>query len=344
MKHRPDRRCLPVTLFRVTAFGERSPARRQSLTEREAGAEIDHTLYENVPEWMVRPLGEWLFTVLVIDYPMGGRSTAEARRREKLAQRVLTHHRLATTSSHTYGWHIVEFASGIPEVLRVQVAPVDPLDLVDALVELHYGWPPSAVPPLPSETTMWWESRLTALEEMLSDNGSAWMVDTGLRGLYRRVDRSAVEARREAEATARHAGRPTAADHLATAWRKAYGRNPDPSGSYSSSVLAVEAASCPVVLEKATEQGTSIVHAVPNQLRDNPKLRFVLADSTSTSPGSAHLVANMVERLYVGQTQRHDNSNPTRNRPSTSEEARAAVHLAATLVQWFSSATVTKQP
>lgn len=103
MKNRPDRRCLPVTLFRVTAFGERSPARRQSLTEREAGAEIDHTLYENVPEWMVRPLGEWLFTVLVIDYPMGGRFTAEAQRREKLAQRVLTHHRLATTSSHTYG-------------------------------------------------------------------------------------------------------------------------------------------------------------------------------------------------------------------------------------------------
>lgn len=44
--------------------------------------------------------------------------------------------------------------------------------------------------------------------------------------------------------------------------------------------------------------------------------------------------------LWQGQTSRHGGQTPTS--PETLEAARAAVHLAATIVQWFTSGAVTR--
>jgi hypothetical protein len=49
----------------------------------------------------------------------------------------------------------------------------------------------------------------------------------------------------------------------------------------------------------------------------------------------------MMKALWEGQTSRHGSQHPTR--PETMEEARAAVHLAVTLVQWFSAGTVARR-
>ncbi|MFI6986560.1 hypothetical protein ACIBSV_49580 [Embleya sp. NPDC050154] len=50
----------------------------------------------------------------------------------------------------------------------------------------------------------------------------------------------------------------------------------------------------------------------------------------------------MMQLLWDGQTSRHGKQTPTR--PETLEEARAAVHAAAILVQWFVSGAFTRLP
>ncbi|WP_226652833.1 hypothetical protein [Streptomyces hydrogenans] len=48
----------------------------------------------------------------------------------------------------------------------------------------------------------------------------------------------------------------------------------------------------------------------------------------------------MMRALWEGQTSRHGGQTPTP--PETLEAARAGVHLAATLVQWFVSGAVVR--
>ncbi|CAG6397583.1 hypothetical protein SCOCK_580009 [Actinacidiphila cocklensis] len=54
------------------------------------------------------------------------------------------------------------------------------------------------------------------------------------------------------------------------------------------------------------------------------------------------VVEAMARALWDGQTSRHGKQTPTR--PETLEAARAGVHLAATLMQWFVSGAVTRNP
>ena len=50
---------------------------------------------------------------------------------------------------------------------------------------------------------------------------------------------------------------------------------------------------------------------------------------------------SMMELLWTGQTSRHGSQTPTAQ--EASDEARMAVHLAVTLVQWFTTGAVIRK-
>jgi hypothetical protein len=107
---------------------------------------------------------------------------------------------------------------------------------------------------------------------------------------------------------------------------------PDPEKAYPQAIKAVESAA----------------HALaePRHSRATPGLmighmradlgRFSLAISAGN--GDVGVVVSVTELLWTGQTSRHGGKEPTR--PETPEEARIAVHLAVTLVEWLTSGAV----
>ena len=124
----------------------------------------------------------------------------------------------------------------------------------------------------------------------------------------------------------------SAGQHLANAWNGAYGRTPDPVKAYSEAIKAVEAAA-------ATVLTPTDLKATLGTLRGHLKSslapwRFVIGSDSDT----IETVLDMISMLWDGQTSRHGGVHQTRE--ETPEEAEAALHLAATLVQWFISGAV----
>jgi hypothetical protein len=177
------------------------------------------------------------------------------------------------------------------------------------------------------------EHHRRALQELLDDSLSAYTISPDGRGLERREDAVGRVALDDATATARaKADAGSASDHLAAAWSKAYSMEPDFSASYSESIKAVEAAAHALVEPNNTRAtlGTMLGH-----MRSNPG-QFCLA---LPAPGvSVAPVTGMMTALWEGQTSRHGSQTPTR--PESRDEARAAVHLAVVLVQWFTSGII----
>lgn len=78
--------------------------------------------------------------------------------------------------------------------------------------------------------------------------------------------------------------------------------------------------------------GTMIGH-----MRANPG-KFSLA--LLAGKGDVLALVSMVDLLWTRQTSRHGGKEPTR--PETPEEGQMAVHLAVTLVEWFTSGAVSR--
>lgn len=164
------------------------------------------------------------------------------------------------------------------------------------------------------------------LEDVLRLGNSAYAVSSDGKRLEMGTT---PEVKQQVEAVVSSAGG-SAGDHLAKAWNGAYGREPDPVKSFSESVKAVEAALAGHISPQNGKQtlGTMIrdVSAKPT------KWRFAIADG---NVGGVDTVLHMMRVLWDGQTSRHGGVSPTRD--ETSQEAKAAVHLAATLVEFGAS-------
>jgi hypothetical protein len=171
------------------------------------------------------------------------------------------------------------------------------------------------------------ESSAKVLEDVLRLGNSAYAVSSDGKRLEMRAT---PEVKTQVEAVVASAAG-SAGDHLANAWNEAYGREPDPVKSYSESVKSVEAALAQHVSPQNGKQtlGTMIrdVSAKPS------KWKFTIADG---NVGGIDTVLHMMRMLWDGQTSRDGGVNPTRD--ETPEEAKAAVHLAATLVEFGISA------
>jgi hypothetical protein len=192
-------------------------------------------------------------------------------------------------------------------VARINANPTFLLDMAEALLEL-YGFD---------------RGRAQGLSNLLNAVNSAYEVGDSCDGLEERI----APGVKQTVTTAVAAASGSAGDHLANAWNEAYGRKPDPVKAYSESVKAVEAALAHRVSPQNGKQtlGTMIrdVAAKPS------KWTFVIGDD---SANGLETLLGMMRLLWNGQTSRHGGTGLTRD--ETPEEARAAVHLAATLVQF----------
>lgn len=176
-----------------------------------------------------------------------------------------------------------------------------------------------------------------SLQQLLDDSLSAYTISQDGRGLQNRADSIATAALTDSVAAADARGDAgSASEHLATAWAHAYAIYPDPVKAYSESIKAVEAAAHAIVEPNNTKatMGTMLGH-----MRSH-STDFCLM---LPAPGvTIEAVIGMMAALWAGQTSRHASQNPTR--PETVEEARAAVHLAVALVQWFGAGIVRRSP
>lgn len=191
------------------------------------------------------------------------------------------------------------------------------LDLIDLLL---------------SDLSEYWDGPdVTAkLEAILAEGRSAWRVAErdGRMALERRVDATVTAAAEVAMETPGSAGA-----HLSRAWSRAYSREPDPSAAYAEAVKAVEAAAKPTVTPK---DDTATLGKMLPALRDRPeKWNVVLAAAPPFD--KVAVVRLMAELLWQGQTDRHGRPESV---PVTQEQAEAAVHLAALLVQWFTAGSI----
>jgi hypothetical protein len=177
------------------------------------------------------------------------------------------------------------------------------------------------------------------LARLLDAAGSAYRVNADKNGLELRITptvRDAVGQTVTDAASVPATG--SAADHLATAWQAAYGLHPDPVRAYSEAIKAVESAAHAVI---QPNHARATLGTMLGEI-GNARAKFTAAISTPAGKDPIAPVEAMMRTLWDGQTSRHGKQTATV--PETLEAARAGVHLAATLVQWFASGAIVRTP
>jgi hypothetical protein len=170
-----------------------------------------------------------------------------------------------------------------------------------------------------------WDDDAARLERILETGGSVWEVaaEDGERfRLRRRVVGPVTEAIEEIGSVSERAG-----EHLREARTQLLGVHPDPSAAYQSAVNAVEVAAKPVV--SPNNQSTTLGTIVRDMRAKPDKWEFEL--------GGIQVVIDTIGALWEAQLRHGDEAAPV---SETQEEADAAVHLAITLVRWFTSGAV----
>ncbi|WP_329167534.1 hypothetical protein OHB49_45330 (plasmid) [Streptomyces sp. NBC_01717] len=270
----------------------------------------DDAPYDGVPEHLLVPLQSWVKESL----------THEGRPKEAARDICLRLRIAPITSPRRLG----------PQYLDALL--LNGTDLLDVIDEtLAYN----ATAPYPVIKS--W--RVDQLQQLLDNAGSAYRVAESEDGLEERVAPAVRDAVRQAMADAAAAAASgSAADHLATAWQAVYGRSPDPGRAYSEAIKAVEAAAHAVV------QGNNQKATLGTMLGEigNARHKFDTTISTPSGKDPMAPVEAMMRALWEGQTSRHGGQSATV--PETLEAARAGVHLAAALVQWFVSGAVVRSP
>lgn len=269
------------------------------------------------------PLRQWVMDGLQYD--------------EVNAQRIALHLKLRVDTGRVYS---------PAKFLAVSTTKEQLLDVVSTM--LAFSEPPKMTPVsiglggrrmyLGSHVDPERENAVDALQDMLTLAGSSYRVNDARTGLELRIDETAQQALSSTLAAAQTAQSGSAAEHLATAWRCAYGRDPDPSKAYSEAIKAVESASQSVI-EPSNAKAT--LGSMLGVIRNSPQ-KFSTAIPAPGQENDIELVSAMMQRLWKGQTARHGSQNPTRF--ETQREAEMAVHLAATLVQWFAAGLVQRTP
>lgn len=171
--------------------------------------------------------------------------------------------------------------------------------------------------------------------ELLADSPVFRMRADG-NGLERWADALVNEAFAEAIRSAGMSDRSGSADgHLRKAWECLHAPEPDTVRSYSEAVKAVEAAAHAVIQPDNPE---ATLGSMIRRLRKHPESVSLAISGRDGRAGDTGRLVACLELLWKGQTARHGSVTPTRT--ETVDEAAMAVHLAVTLVQWFTSGAV----
>ena len=274
------------------------------LSRRAAGLGADETLYEGTPPHLRTSLEDWVLSLY--------RGVAFASTRDFLDTLLQT----------------------IQARMRWSRKPADPrklddealLDLIDALLAFT---PPKSI----RFMTEYGSDPVAMLDAFLGLAGSAWCVAVGGDGLERRVDPTVAAA---VQATISNAPQ-EASQHLAAAWSRAYGRDPDPDKAYDEAVLAVEALACPLVCPTNPRRTLGRVITDLESQAGQWELDFGDKDGNPAQPEP--LIA-MLKLLWQGQSRHAGSAN---SRSQTKAEGEAAVHLAATVVQWLHNNVLRKK-
>ncbi|WP_331732126.1 hypothetical protein [Streptomyces sp. NBC_00989] len=172
------------------------------------------------------------------------------------------------------------------------------------------------------------------LQQLLADAGSLYTIRADGRALVRRLGPAVVAVTDEAAKAADQPERGSATRHLRQALDAAYALHPDPVKAYSEAIKAVESAAHATLQPKHDQATLGTMLGEFRQVR--AKLTVPIAGK-SGAEGLA-VVESMMALLWTGQTSRHGNLQETRE--ETVQEAVMAVHLAASLVQFFASGVV----
>lgn len=296
------------------------------LSQRET-PHSEATLFEGVPDHLHAPLRDWIMRYLTLTQRSGNVSLA---RRVALRLRIpikLTALAVSTSKelldeadAHGQLLDVADAALHLDDALRWEVDVVGQEPSPEAEVA---DW----VPPLKWPERSSYAIEAERLDQLLADAGSAYRVSWRRRCLVRRVDPTVHAAAESAMVDDTEAG-----GHLRAAWNAIYGLHPDPAKGYDEAVRAVEAAAIPVVLPGRPLETLGKVRA---HLEDASS-RWELAIEGKNRGAIGPLVA-MIRLLWEGHA-RHAGTPSAR--PQRLDEATMAVHLAATLVHWFTSGAV----
>ena len=260
--------------------------------ERAAAFDVPH---EDVTEWLRDPLLGWIAGE--IGDPLSSKFVQDGWR-ELLS---------------------LELRKKIPDQV-IGINDSDVLNVIDCVISLRLEFP-NATYVLRNAATPEWTGRLRRLESILKRGGSAWRVTE--RRLERRVDETLQRVASDVLAT-----KTRPAQYLRDAWRNAWGRSPDASGSYGDAVRAVEAAYRSIVSpdNERTTLGTII-----SDIENKPQ-KFGTRLQPRNDRNNAERIAGMMRMLWEGQRDRHGADDP--DTPLSLEEAQDAVVLAVTLVHF----------
>lgn len=170
------------------------------------------------------------------------------------------------------------------------------------------------------------------LESVLAAGRSKWQVGErmGKPGLIERIPLGVQDSVEGVIKASGSAGR-----ILARAWSHVHGLEPNDSGAYADAVRAVETAAIAVV---QPSHGTATLGTVIGQMRADGDWRPPLRKPKDFD--SAQLLLNLLQTLWHGHRDRHGSVDYS---DVTHAEARSAVTLAATLVDWFASAAIARR-
>jgi hypothetical protein len=281
---------------------------RQRFTVRAGLTEAvdDDAPYDGVPVFLRRPFREWIGAVF---------NPRQLWDHQALAEAVTLRLRITVPARYEAPFFLTQVTD---EVL---------LDVIDETLFVMAG----------SRHDM--SQHLYNLEFILDQGGSAYRISEEQNGLEVRVTpavRDAVSQTVADAASESSAG--SASEHLAASWKAVYGRQPDPVRGYSEAIKAVESAAHSVV---QPNHARATLGTMLGEI-GNARAKFATALDTPTSSDPIAPVEALMRALWDGQTSRHGKQTTTV--PETLEAARAGVHLAATLVQWFISGAVVRNP
>lgn len=174
------------------------------------------------------------------------------------------------------------------------------------------------------------------LETLLERSKSLWQVGirSGKPGLVRRVEQAVKD---NADNVMAESGR--AGVKLAKAWAFLYGLDPNASEAYRYAIQAVEAAAIPVVVPPTANEPT--LGKVISQMESQKNWTLPMLREHTSAPTSEVLVA-MMRVLWRGQHDRHEGESALPGSVNI-EEAKVAVGLAVTLVQWFNDGLIERK-
>ncbi|MFF2864093.1 hypothetical protein ACFVSX_29955 [Streptomyces rubiginosohelvolus] len=173
---------------------------------------------------------------------------------------------------------------------------------------------------------------------MLDTAGSAYRVDQDGDGLEERVTPAVRDAVSQAvaDAEAEHSAG-AAAEHVSTAWRAVYEQHPDSVRAYSEAIKAVECKAHSVI---QPNHGRATLGTMLGEIGNALEVHHRYIHSLERRPDRPN---GSDDARPVGRADHQAwQADPTV--PETLEAAPAGVHLAATLVQWFTSGAVVRTP